>query len=185
VVRQALQRLRADGLLHARQGSGSYVMARPAERLASFAEPQRIAEFLRCIEVRLALEGSAARYAAERRSAAELAVIETAHERFRAEAECGSPGPETDLAFHKAIAAASNNEFFPASLEHLHESLAGFMKLSLNLTRTSPRERASHVLQEHFAILEAIKMQDPDSAQVAMLYHITQARRRMIDRNRD
>jgi len=185
VVRQALQRLRADGLVHARQGSGTYVMARPAERLASFAEPQDVAEFLRCVEVRLALEGSAARFAAERRSAVELHAIEAAHEAFRLEAERGLPSSQADMAFHLAIAGASNNEFFPALLEHLHEALSGFMNLSLSLTRTSPRERASQVLQEHVLILEAIKIQDPDSAQVAMQFHITQARRRMIDRNRD
>jgi GntR family transcriptional repressor for pyruvate dehydrogenase complex len=185
VVRQALQRLRADGLVHARQGSGTYVMARPAERLARFAEPQRVAEFLRCIEVRLALEGSTARYAAERRNAAELHAIEAAHETFRAEAERGIPGPQADMAFHLAIAAATSNSFFPSLLEHLHEALEGFMNLSLRLTRTSPRERTSQVLQEHVHILEAIKNQDADSAQVAMQFHITQARRRMIDRNRD
>ena len=185
VVRQALQRLRADGLVHARQGSGTYVMARPSDRLASFAEPQRIAEFLRCVEVRLVLEGSAARYAAERRSSAEMQAIEAAQEVFRAEGERGHPGPQADLAFHMAIATATNNDFFPALLEHLHEALAGFMNLSLNLTRTSPRERGSAVLQEHALIVEAIKMQDPDAAEVAMKFHITQARRRMIDRNRD
>lgn len=185
VVRQALQRLRADGLVHARQGSGTYVMARPADRLASFAAPQQIAEFLRCIEVRMVLEGSAARHAAERRSTAEMLVIEAAHETFRAETAHGNPAPETDLAFHMAIATASNNDFFPTLLGHLHEALAGFMQLSLSLTRTSPRERASLVLQEHTLILEAIKLQDPEAAQVAMQFHITQARRRMIDRNRD
>jgi GntR family transcriptional repressor for pyruvate dehydrogenase complex len=185
VVRQALQRLRADGLVQARQGSGTYVMARPAERLADFAEPQRVAEYLRCIEVRLVLEGSAARHAAERRNPAELAGIKAAHERFRAEAEVGSPSPDADLGFHMAIAQASGNSFYPALLEHLHEAVAGFMNLSLQLTRTSPRERASQVLQEHVLILEAISLQDADAAQIAMQFHLTQARRRMIDRNRD
>ncbi len=84
-----------------------------------------------------------------------------------------------------SVAAATNNDFFPGLLVSLHEALAGFMNLSLNLTRTSPRERASAVLQEHAMIVEAIKMQDPDAAEVAMKFHITQARRRMIDRNRD
>ncbi len=185
VVRQALQRLQADGLVHARQGSGTYVMARPADRLASFAEPQRVAEFLRCIEVRLVLEGSAARFAAERRSPSELQAIELAHDLFAQEVARGQLSPQGDLAFHMAVAAASNNDFYPLLLEHLHEALEGFMNISLSLTRTSPRERASAVLQEHALIVEAIRVQDPDAAEVAMKFHITQARRRVIDRNRD
>ena len=185
VVRQALQRLRADGLVHARQGSGTYVLARPADRLAEFAEPRQVAEYLRSIEVRLVLEGSAARHAAERRSNAELAGIEAAHERFRLEAERGLLTPDADMAFHMAIAEASGNGFYASLLEHLHEAVTGFMNVSLHLTRTSPRERASRVLQEHELILEAIKLQDGDAARVAMQFHITQARRRMVDRGRD
>ncbi len=185
VVRQALQRLRADGLVHARQGSGTYVMARPADRLADFAEPRQVAEYLRSIEVRMVLEGSAARHAAERRTNTELAAIETAHERFRLEVERGVLTPDADLAFHMAIAEASGNSFYASLLEHLHEVVTGFMNVSLHLTRTSPRERASQVLREHALILEAIKLQDGDSAQVAMQFHITQARRRMVDRSRD
>lgn len=185
VVRQALQRLGADGLIHARQGSGTYVTARPADRLADFVEPHQIAEYMRAIEVRLVLEGAAARRAAERHSVAELTDIETAHKRFRVEAEHGAPTPDADLAFHMAIANASGNGFYAALLQQLHESIAGFMNVALRLTRTSPRERTSQVLHEHALILEAIRSQDGDAAQLAMQFHITQARRRLVDRSRD
>lgn len=185
VVRQALQRLRADGLVHARQGSGTYVMARPADRLAEFVEPRRVADYLRCIEVRLVLEGAAARHAAERRSPGELAVIEAAYEAFRQEAGGGALTPTTDLAFHMAIAEASGNGFYAALLQHLHVEVAGVMNVALQLTHTSPRERISQVLQEHALILEAIRLQDGESAQLSMQFHITQARRRLVDRHRD
>lgn len=185
VVRQALQRLGADGLVHARQGSGTYVTARPADRLADFVEPHQIADYLRAIEVRLVLEGSAARRAAERRSAAELATIEAAHKCFRLEAENGAPTPSADLAFHMAIANASGNSFYVSLLQQLHNFISGFMSVALRLTRTSPRERTSQVLHEHTLILEAIKLQDGDAAQLAMQFHITQARRRLVDRGRD
>lgn len=185
VVRQALQRLSADGLVHARQGSGTYVTARPAERLADFVEPHQIAEYMRAIEVRLVLEGAAARRAAERHNPAELAAIESAHKRFRLEAESGAPTPDADLAFHMAIANASGNGFYVALLQQLHEFISGFMNVALRLTRTSPRERTSQVLNEHVLILEAIKLQDGDAAQLSMQFHITQARRRLVDRSRD
>lgn len=185
VVRQALQRLGADGLVHARQGSGTYVTARPAARLADFVEPRQIAEYMRSIEVRLVLEGAAARRAAERHSAAELVAIEAAHKRFRQEAESSGLTPSADLAFHMAIAEASGNGFYVVLLQHLHEVIEGCMNVALRLTRTSPRERASQVLSEHAMIVEAIRLQDGDAAQLAMQFHITQVRRRLVDRSRD
>ena len=185
VVRQALQRLGADGLVQARQGSGTYVMARPAERLASFAAPEQVADYLRSVEVRVVLEGSAAEHAAERRNAGELAAIEAAHAHFRQEAERGVLTPAGDLAFHMAIARASGNHFYASAMEHLHQAVSGFMSVSLGLTRTSPRERASVVLREHELILEAIRGQDGATARIAMQFHITQARRRMVDHHRD
>lgn len=185
VVRQALLRLGADGLVQARQGSGTFVMARPSDRLADFAEPREIAGFLRCNEVRVVLEGSAARFAAERRTEQELARIIAAHEAFTREADAGIASAEADLAFHTSIAEASGNEFYPLLLGRLHEALSGFMTLSLRLTRTSKSDRASQVVREHAVIVEAITAQEADAALVAMQFHINQARRRMIDRNRD
>ncbi|OYV37975.1 MAG: GntR family transcriptional regulator [Rhodospirillales bacterium 20-64-7] len=184
VVRQALQRLAADGLVHARQGAGTFVMARPADRLRDYAEPREVAEFLRCVELRLILEGSAARFAAERRSEAELARIRAAQDGFAAEAAAGAATPASDLAFHRAIAEAAGNHFYPDLLRSLHESLSGFMTASLMLTRTSAVERAAQVLREHEAIFAAIALQEPESAEIAMRFHISQARLRMIDRRR-
>lgn len=186
VVRQALQRLRADGLVQARQGSGTYVLARPAARLAEFVEPANVASLLRCLEVRVGLEGAAARYAAERRSTRELEQIIAAHDAMRAEADShGAMTPEADLAFHTAIAKASGNGFFPRLLAELQGELRGFMSLSLNLTRTSSGERTAQVLHEHRLILDAIRGQEAEAAETAMRFHIIQARHRMIDRNRD
>lgn len=185
VVRQALLRLGADGLVQARQGAGTFVMARPAERLADFTNPEHVAEFLRGHEIRLVLEGSAARFAAERRSDQELAQIAAAQEACVREAQQGNLSPETDLAFHASIAEATGNAFYPMLFGHLHDAISGFMNVSLQLTHTSKSKRITQVLQEHALILEAIQMQEPDAAQIAMQFHINQARRRMIDRNRD
>jgi GntR family transcriptional regulator, transcriptional repressor for pyruvate dehydrogenase complex len=185
VVRQALMRLRADGLVHARQGSGSFVTSRPLARLAEFASAEQVSMLLRCIEVRLPLEGAAARLAADRRTPAQLAAIAAAHAAFEAEIESGQMTPATDLAFHTRIADAAGNELFLTLLQNIEDTVTSFMRLSLSLTRTGSAERARRVLSEHAAILDAIRAQDAETAQIAMQFHISAARRRMVDRNRD
>lgn len=185
VVREALQRLGADGLVRARQGSGTYVMARPAARVADFVDPGEIAGYLRCMEVRIVLEAAASRYAAARRSAVALERIVLAHRDFAAAVATGIIPPATDLAFHHAIAAATGNDLFPTLLGKLEAALTGLITLGLRLTETGVASRAARALDEHALILEAIAAGDLDAAETAMRFHLSQSRRRMIDRNRD
>ena len=185
VVRDALLQLGADGLVQARQGSGTYVLRRPADRLKSFANSAELAVFLRCLEVRMPLEAAAARLAADRRTADQLAQIQRAHDRLRQDVETGHITTAHDIAFHTSIAAATGNEFFSEVLQHIHVSITGFMDVSLNLTRTGSRERTQQVLNEHTIILEAIQSKESEAAEVAMRFHIGQSQRRVIDRNQD
>lgn len=83
VVRDALLQLRSDGVVKSRQGSGTYVQRRPVDRLKKFAKTADLAGFLRCLEVRMPLEATASRLAAERRTSSQLAKIEEAHERLK------------------------------------------------------------------------------------------------------
>jgi GntR family transcriptional regulator, transcriptional repressor for pyruvate dehydrogenase complex len=186
VVREALLRLRADGLVTAQQGLGSFVSAQPASRVKSFASAENVASYMRCQEVRIALEGDAARLAALRRSDEQMAEIDAAHALFASSAARGQMNAEEDLAFHKSISDATGNEFFREVLESTHEALGGFMRLTINLTRTAgSSRRAQKVLEEHTAIVEAIRARDGDRARVAMQFHLDQARQRLINRERD
>ncbi|WP_419729707.1 FadR/GntR family transcriptional regulator [Lichenicola sp.] len=186
IVRAALMRLGADGLVQARQGAGTFVLHRPSDRLTDLADAGHVSGFLRCIEVRLPLESAAARLAAQRCGPAELRQLEAAQAACRREAlEQGGMGQESDLRFHAAVAAAAANEMFADLLQHIHAQLAGFMRVSLSLTRLGSRERALAVVEEHGYVLDAISTGDGDAAETAMRFHIGQARRRMIDRDRD
>lgn len=185
VVREALLRLRADGLVTAHQGLGTFVSHQPAPRLKAFGDVENVGAYLRAQEVRLALEAEAARLAALRRTDDDLQRIAQAHEAFVNELEEGRVSPEADMAFHASIAEACGNDYFSGVLESIHESIRGFMRLSLSLTRTGSRQRAQRVADEHAAILAAIREQDAERARVAMQYHLGQARHRLVDRERD
>jgi GntR family transcriptional repressor for pyruvate dehydrogenase complex len=185
VVREALLRLRADGLVAAYQGLGTFVSHQPAPRLKNFGDVQNVGAYLRAQEVRVALEGDAARRAAMRRTDEQMKKIVEAHEAFAEELVQGRVSAEADLAFHASIAEASGNDFYLGVLETIHESIIGFMRLSLNLTRTGSRQRAERVADEHASILAAIREQDGERARVAMQFHLGQAQYRLVDRERD
>src|SRR5918998_5628717 len=68
VVRQALQRLRSDGLIVSRRGSGSYVQRRRPPELSDADTAGKLRELLENLEFRTVVEPRAAALAAERRS---------------------------------------------------------------------------------------------------------------------
>jgi DNA-binding FadR family transcriptional regulator len=185
VVRDALARLRADGLIEARRGSGTYVLSRPSEALPGVTNLKDVSRFLRYQELRLCVEGTAAAYAADRRSDKALSEIERAHENFANALLRGSFDAEGDRLFHLSIADACGNEFFHLALEGPTVSLTDFMGVSLSITRTGSLQRAHKIIREPADIVEAIRKKDPVWARVAMETHILQARRRMTDRNLD
>ncbi|MDB5539704.1 MAG: GntR domain protein [Devosia sp.] len=184
IVREALMRLKADGLVEARRGSGTYLIHTPSPNVTRFVAPADFASYLRAFEVRNVIEPVAAGYAAERRTAEDLARIEEAADIFGAAAEAGGGGLSFDISFHRAIAAATGNEFFVRQLEVVGAEVAGFISVALGLTRLGSAERKSAVLLEHRQIVEAIEMGDAELASVYMRYHLNQARRRLTDATR-
>lgn len=182
VVREALARLRQDGLVEARRGSGSYVRAQPPEDLAQLTGMSAIARYQRFQEFRVAVEGAAAALAAQRRSDADMARIQSAHDGFAAEIGSGRFDWHSDRAFHMAVATASGNEFFAHGLDSLDMKLGDFMNLSLSLTSLRSPQRGQLVVQEHAQIVDAIRAQEVYGARIAMEHHLIQSRKRMMDR---
>lgn len=185
VIRDALARLRLDGLVEARRGSGTYVLSAPSRSLPDLADLTDISRFLRYQELRLCVEGTAAALAAERRTDKAMSDILEAHEQFSSQVVRGLFLPESDRRFHLSIAEATGNEFFSMALEGPNVSLSNFMNVSLSLTRSGSPARARKVIGEHADIVDAIRNKDPVWARVAMESHILQARRRMTNGDLD
>lgn len=183
-VREALMRLHADGLVTTRQGSGTVVQRRPSGDLVRLSKSSDIADMLRCMEVRLALEGQAARLAATRHNSAQLDRISRALDAMRASFDGGTAPTGADWEFHAAVAGASGNALFGDMLQSLHQTIQHSMTVALGLTQVGPAERARRVYEEHEAIRDAIARHDPDGADLAMRYHLTRARQRVTDGQR-
>jgi DNA-binding FadR family transcriptional regulator len=109
VVRQALMRLQADGLVITRKGLGTIVQNTPPEGLTQFSQPSAVAHMLRCLELRMAVEGQVAALAATRHSAAELKRISKALDAMKASLSENGVATAEDFDFHLAVAAASGN----------------------------------------------------------------------------
>jgi GntR family transcriptional repressor for pyruvate dehydrogenase complex len=185
VIREALNRLQADGLVTARQGAGNFVARVPPRQITKLAPRASIAGILRAFEVRIALEGQAARLAAERRSNSELAAIHDALDAMTHALEAGKPAKDADFAFHRCVAVASGNMTLVEILDSLSETVGNGMTVALSITRQGTQQRTARVIDEHVRIYEAIAASEPDSAELAMRYHIDQARKRLTDRKRD
>lgn len=180
VIRAALKRLRDEGLIVSRQGSGSYVAATVAPRTLAFQPLETIADLQRCYEFRLTIEPAAAALAATRRSDAALAEIGTLLQLLRDATDRQSHREDADFGFHLAITAASNNQYFETSMRALKDHIAVGMKFH-GLSLRAVRGGLDHVYDEHAAIFDAIRDARPDAAEAAMRRHVQGSRDRLFE----
>jgi DNA-binding FadR family transcriptional regulator len=180
VVREAVTRLRAEGLVETFQGRGSFVLAVP-EPTSFTVEASAIRshrDVLAMVDFRLGVESEAAYLAAAHRTAEAAERVRLALESFSA------AGPdeavEADFAFHRAVAAATGNRFYVDLVDSL-----GPMMILLPRTRL-PEEfsltDAAHVervQREHDNVAAAVLAGDPETARAAMRVHLGNTRRRL------
>lgn len=195
VVREALMRLKADGLVSTRQGIGSFIRRRPPQGLTHFAAPSDVAGVLRCFEARFPIEGATARLAAQRASPRAIQAIEEALRTFehamrgsadnKAKRGDHQPPEAADFDFHIAVARAAGNEIFVSILSSLHIAISSSMRVALGITKSGSDDRIRRVWEEHEAIYDAIVAKDAEAADLAMRYHLHRARRRLTDHARD
>ena len=182
-VREALSRLRLDGLIASRRGSGSYVLRRPDRNIARFAPIESIADVQRCFAFRIALESAGAGLAADLRGPRDLEEIRHAFDRMeRARLADDNTGfVENDLQLHLTIAHASQNIFFVTALELIIEQMRVGMQLALNLSLERERVWREMVQIEHREIMTAIEKGSSADAAEAMRFHLGNARRRLFE----
>jgi DNA-binding FadR family transcriptional regulator len=183
VVREALARLREDGLIVSRRGSGSYVATQstPTRTIEAFSPLSSILDMQRCFEFRLEIEGASAYLAAVHRTAEDLARIHKAMATWNELVDRDVAGVQEDFEVHASICRASNNRFFFESFHLLRENICLGMNLSRNLSLQRPKEKTKAVKSEHADIVAAVVAADGPGAQQAMRRHINNARVRVFE----
>jgi GntR family transcriptional regulator, transcriptional repressor for pyruvate dehydrogenase complex len=180
IVREALVRLAADGITEARRGAGSYVKRRPSERLGSHVPLDGLAATLGTYEVRFVLEAEAARLAAQRRSHAQMDAIEARLADLRRALLSSAPAHDEDWQLHRAIAEATGNSAFVAIFDELEGGVIQILRAGVDISRSRPPEVIGAMMDEHDAIVDAIRAGDADGAALAMRWHLSQGRKRLM-----
>ncbi|MEN5179741.1 FadR/GntR family transcriptional regulator [Comamonas odontotermitis] len=181
VVREALSKLQASGLVETRHGIGTFVLpARQSPGLVlSASELSESVDVLAVLELRISLETEAAGLAAQRRQPQHLHAMLQALQAFEINFAAGAETVSHDLAFHLSIAQATGNRYFQDILQHFGSMLIPRTRIaSIDKPARDP-DYLRRVNREHEEIYAAIERQDADSARAAMRIHLTNSRERL------
>ncbi|SAL57258.1 FadR/GntR family transcriptional regulator [Caballeronia humi] len=182
VIREAISRLKNEGMVEPRQGSGVFVVERAGIRplridYAQAVEPGSVVHIL---ALRRAIEAEVASEAAMRRTDAHMAAIDAALAKIEAAVADGEDGVAEDVAFHRAIANATGNPYFLKTLTFLNQ----YLEAGTIVTRRNEALRedfSRQVREEHAAIAAAIRAGDPMAARNAAQTHLYNAARRLAE----
>lgn len=156
-IREALQRLACEGLVIIRPRRGTYVAS------LSLTDLQQI------FELRQVLEGYAASIAAERATDADIAALEEALAPLGQNSEPSTTQAyiEIDSAFHRALARCTHNRFLEDNLVRMYNLNLRLWYFSLG--NLGPMRDA---IEQHRAVVEAIKCRNIHIAEAAVRKHI-------------
>jgi GntR family transcriptional repressor for pyruvate dehydrogenase complex len=169
-MREALRVLTSRGLLEVREGLGTFVaqnhepLIGHALVVSSMIGGQTARDLH---EVRAHVEPFCARLAAERATERDVHEIAATLTRQRAGLDSVEDFLDADVAFHLAIAQATENRVFVEMMRTVRALTMARMAMLL-----SARRDMEIKYEEHRAIYEAIAARDPDAAEAAMIAHV-------------
>ena len=158
-VREAVQSLVHAGLLVRRQGSGTYVLS-DSELMVVMGREIAGATQQHVLEIRRSLEVESARLAAVRRTPADIAVLRDLNTARQDAFAIGDVDlmVSSDLALHRAIAAAAGNPVLQSLYENLIDAIGANIRTNvIGLVHTRSED-------DHDALVDAIEEGDPERA---------------------
>lgn len=188
VVREALSKLQAAGLVETRHGIGTFVIGPgdgPAFKITA-EQFSTLQDVIAVLELRIGLETEAAGLAAQRRTEAHLAALRRALDAVIAAVEAGQDSVAADFQFHLEIARATQNPHFIELMATLGAQIIPRARLEQaglapTVSADASAERLAYMRRvnaEHENILDAIASQDADAARAAMRTHLSNSRER-------
>ena len=181
VVREAISRLQAAGVVETRHGIGTFVLGHGDSGSFRIAPAQlaTLKDVISVLELRIGVETESAALAATRRTGANLTALRGALKAFSEAVQQGADAVGPDFQFHLEIARATQN----ARYADLMATLGGTMipRARLEKAQALTAEAAEYLRRvnlEHESILQAIDSRDPEAARAAMRTHLTNSKQR-------
>ncbi len=180
VVREAISRLKADGLITSRQGLGAFVASTVGTQGFQIADEKGLRSARHILELRLGLEVEAAGLAAKRRQIKNLSEMQRALNVMEQSVVDGAleRGADADLSFHRAICSATQNPHFLTFFDYLRPFLRKAILLSRRRS-TVILKRIGDSQTEHDRIFTAIEKQSVEAARNATREHIMRTLNRL------
>jgi len=182
VVREALSKLQAGGLVETRHGVGTFVVG-TGETTNFRIAPEQIAtarEVIAVLELRIGLETEAAGLAAVRRTDENLRAMRQALTSFSTAIEENGDALAPDFQFHLEIAKATQNVHFLELMTYLGTMI--IPRARLNTAKVAGEDRRAYLRRvntEHENIVNAVANHDPEAARAAMRTHLANSRERL------
>ncbi|WP_421684605.1 FadR family transcriptional regulator [Stutzerimonas urumqiensis] len=183
VVREAILRLQAAGLVETRRSVGTFVVDMPPPTSLHIG-PETIAtlgDVINLLELRIGLEVEAAALAAQRRTVPDLEDLKAAlHLMKESSSLKTSIAIHADFQFHLRIAKASGNAYIADIMKHLGTKL--IPRTRMNAAYSERKDRLAYLdllYLEHEKIYDAISIGSPESARAAMFLHLNNSRQRL------
>lgn len=181
VIREAVSRLKSEGLVESHQGRGVFV--RELGLNAPFRiDPtvvDSIQQVLQVAELRRGMEAEIAALAAERGSDEQIREIGMRLQAIDDDVAAGGDGVAADLEFHRSIARATGNPHFLALWDFLGQFLRGTIKLT-RAWEAMKEETRREVELEHQLMYDAIVRRDVEGARAAARKHMEMSTRRAL-----
>ena len=184
VVREAISKLQASGLVETRHGIGTFVLGLGQAPGFKITPDQfsTLRDVIAVLELRIGMETEAAALAAQRRTAANITAMREALNNVAAAVDAGRDAVAADFQFHLEIARATQNSHFAELMGTLGSMIIPRARLDTASTVAAPdddrRQYLRRVNGEHESIYDAIVNQDPDGARAAMRTHLANSRER-------
>ncbi len=181
VVREAISKLQAAGLVETRHGIGTFVVGLGDAAPFHIDREQlgTLRDVIALLELRIGLETEAAGLAAQRRTPENLAAMRSALDAFDQAVDANDDAVGPDFQFHLEIARATQNTHFTALMNYL--GAMAIPRARLEPRNFSDGERKAYLQRvngEHESILDAIANQDAEAARAAMRTHLANSRER-------
>jgi GntR family transcriptional repressor for pyruvate dehydrogenase complex len=178
VIREAMSRLKHDGMIDTVQGAGAFFSGSSAPRSFRLDEDVGDHDVLRRVfELRQVFEEGAARLAAVRATGDQITQLRGALDEMAVAVEQSGDGFVADKKFHELITEMTGNDLFREFFNFLSGKIASSIIAARSHSALHGVSQEAH--DEHRAIYEAIERHDPDAAQAAMFNHVRNASRRL------